>query len=46
MLSWFYQIKFVKIKAKVYFCKVGTEKYDRNEGKPVNEGDAPLPSNQ
>ena len=42
----FCQIKFVKIKAKVYFCKVGTEKYDRNEGKPVNEGDAPPPSNQ
>lgn len=46
MLSWFYQIKFVKMKAKVYFCKVGTGKHDRNEGKPVNEGDAPPPSNQ
>ena len=45
-LSWFYQIKFVKMKAKVYFCKVGTGKHDRNEGKPVNEGDAPPPSNQ
>ena len=44
MLSWFYQIKFVKMKAKVYFCKVGTGKHDRNEGKPVNEGDAPPPS--
>ena len=46
MLSWFYQIKFVKMKAKVYFCEVGTGKHDRNEGKPVNEGDAPPPSNQ
>ena len=46
MLSWFYQIKFVKMKAKVYFCKVGTGKHDRNEGKPVYEGDAPPPSNQ
>ena len=46
MLSWFYQIKFVKMRAKVYFSKVGTGKHDRNEGKPVNEGDAPPPSNQ
>ena len=46
MHSRFYQIKFVKMKAKVYFCKVVTGKHDRNEGKPVNEGDAPPPSNQ
>ena len=34
------------MKAKVYFCKIGTEKYDRKEEKPANEGDAPPPSNQ